>query len=112
SGAREDQIAKILPLTNIELRQLAGTLGEDMGDSNIGRGKGDMAAGTHRSREQVLENILKNHSIDEIEKSIDRGDHLPAISVGQAAHSAPSISKPAQKLLQRMLTENEVIGEK
>lgn len=111
-GASEGQIAKILPLTNIELRQLAGKLGEDMGDSNIGRGKGDMAAGTHRSREQVLENILKNHSVDEIEKSIDRGEHLPTISGVQTLSVAPSISKPAQKLLQRMLTENGVIGER
>ena len=55
SGASEDQISKILPLTNIELRQLAGTLGEDMGDSNIGRGKGDMAAGTHRSPQHSLD---------------------------------------------------------
>jgi hypothetical protein len=110
SGATEGQISKILPLTNIELRQLAGKLGEDMGDSNIGRGKSDMAAGTHRSREQVLENVLKNHSIDEIEKSIDRGEHLPTISGEQTLSSAPSISKPAQKLLQRMLTENDVIG--
>jgi len=85
--ATPEEIEKILPLTRVELSKLAGHFDVDLGDKAIGRGKGDVAAGTHLPREQVLQKIVDaGHSTADIAKAIDEGKHFP----GEVGGGAPT----------------------
>jgi hypothetical protein len=76
--------AKLHALSNIELRQLAINLGEDMSDEQIGRAK----ASGRITREEVFNRLLKHHSADEIGRAVDDGLHLPPVSGGSARAAA------------------------
>jgi len=70
---------------------LAEHFGVDMGASAIGRGKGDLAAGTHMTQDAVLQKIIDaGHSPADIAKAIENGKHLSAVSGGsQGADTEP-----------------------
>jgi hypothetical protein len=65
--------SKIHNLTNVEVRQLAINLGEDMGQSVVGRSKSSGSV----PREEVFNNLLKRVSAKDIAKAIDEGKQLP-----------------------------------
>jgi hypothetical protein len=72
AGADEATASKLLSLTNVELRQLAISLGEDMGQETIDRAK--LSGST--PKEQVFERLLTRHSPEEIAQAVDEGQHL------------------------------------
>jgi Protein of unknown function (DUF3293) len=89
AGATPEEIEKILergaqtPTSKIGLSKLAEHFGVDLGQSAIGRGKGDIAAGTHMSPADVLKKIIDaGHSPADITKAVDEGKHLPPVSGG------------------------------
>jgi hypothetical protein len=92
AGATEDEIATILPkgkvagqtgLTKVEMSKLADHFGVDLGQSAIGRGQGDIAAGTHITPHEVLQRILDTGAKPaDIAKAINEGKHLPTVSGG------------------------------
>ncbi len=99
AGANEAQLNKLLPINRVQLSKLAEHFDIDLGDKAIGRGKADLAAGTHLTREQTFERILKDHSIDEVEKAIDEGQHLPPVGGGsQGANEENGISSQREAL--------------
>jgi hypothetical protein len=100
AGATDEEIAKILPkgakpgqtgITKVEMSKLAEHFGVDMGASAIGRGKGDLASGTHMTQDAVLQKIIDaGHSPADIAKAIENGKHLSAVSGGsQGADTEP-----------------------
>jgi hypothetical protein len=92
AGATPEEIEKILPkgakpgqtgITKVEMSKLAEHFGVDMGDSAIGRGKGDLAAGTHMTQDAVLQKIIDaGHSPADIAKAMDEGKHLATVAGG------------------------------
>jgi ribosomal protein S18 acetylase RimI-like enzyme len=100
AGATPEEIEKILPkgakpgqtgITKVEMSKLAEHFGVDMGASAIGRGKGDLASGTHMTQDAVLQKIIDaGHSPADIAKAIENGKHLSAVSGGsQGADTEP-----------------------
>jgi hypothetical protein len=74
NGATDEEMSKILPLTRVELSKLAGHFDVDLEDKGISRGKGELKAGTHIPREEVLERIVNaGHSPSDIAAAIDAG---------------------------------------
>ena len=71
AGADEATISKLLKVGNVELRQLAINLGEDMGQQSVGRAKQSGST----PREAIFERLLKNHSAAEIARAVDEGKH-------------------------------------
>jgi len=65
--------AKVHGLTNVQVRQLAINLGEDMGQDVVGRAKASGAV----PRSEIFGRLLKDHSPSDIVKAIDEGKHLP-----------------------------------
>jgi hypothetical protein len=96
--ATPEQIEKILsrgakydPTSKVGLSKLAEHFGVDLGDKAIGRGKGDVAAGTHLSPDAVLKKIIDaGHSPEDIAKAVDEGKHLPTVKGGSQEASAPA----------------------
>lgn len=89
AGATPEEIEKILergantPTSKVGLSKLAEHFGVDLGQSAIGRGKGDIAAGTHMAPADVLKKIINaGHSPADIAKAVDEGKHLPPVSGG------------------------------
>jgi hypothetical protein len=92
AGATPEEIDTILPkgarpgqtgLTKVEMSRLAEHFDVDLGQSAIGRGKGDIAAGTHTPQHEVLQRIIDTgHSPSDIARAIDNGAHLPKASGG------------------------------
>lgn len=77
--------AKLHSLSNVELRQLAINLGEDLGQSRVSRAKSDAGAVT---REDVFNRLLKNYSPDQIGDSVDQGWHKGPKTVSGGSASA------------------------
>lgn len=71
----EEDRAKVHDLSNVEVRQLAVNLDEDMGQTTVGRGK--LRGEGSVTREEVFNRLLKNHTPAQIVKAIDAGKHLP-----------------------------------
>jgi len=96
AGATPEEMDKILsrgtktdPTSKVGLSKLAEHFGVDLGDKAIGRGKGDVAAGTHLSPDQVLQKIIDaGHSPADIAKAVDEGKHLPTVAGGSPEGAA------------------------
>jgi hypothetical protein len=90
AGATPEQIEKIMargtqqdPTSKVGLSKLAQHFDVDLGQSAIGRGKADVAAGTHMAPADVLKKIIDaGHSPEDIAKAVDEGKHLPSVSGG------------------------------
>ena len=93
AGATDEEISKILargtktdPTSKVGASKLAEHFGIDLGQSAVGRGKADAAAGTHISPAEVLQKIINaGHSPSDIAKAVDEGRHLPTASGGSQA---------------------------
>jgi hypothetical protein len=85
AGASPEDIEKILvrgtktdPTSKVGLSKLAQHFDVDLVQAAIGRGKGDIAAGTHMAPADVLKKIVDaGHSPADIAKAVDEGKHLP-----------------------------------
>jgi hypothetical protein len=73
--AAKDVRSNIHNLNNVELRQLAINLGEDLGQAAIGRAKQSGAI----TRPDIFKRLLKNNSAKEINQAIEDGKHLPSV---------------------------------
>jgi hypothetical protein len=90
AGATPEEIATTLPkgakpgqtgLTRVEMSRLAEHFNVDLGESAIGRGKSDVAAGTHIPQHEVLQRIIDaGHTPAEIAKAIGEGKQLATVS--------------------------------
>jgi hypothetical protein len=98
AGASDEDIATILqrgskvdPTSKVGMSKLAEHFDLDLGDKAIGRGKGDIKAGTHVEPHKVLQQIIDaGHTPAEIAKAVREGRHLPTVSGGsQSAVEAP-----------------------
>ena len=93
AGATDEEISKILargtktdPTSKVGASKLAEHFGIDLGQSAVGRGKADAAAGTHISPAEILQTIIDaGHSPSDIAKAVDEGKHLPTASGGSQA---------------------------
>ena len=93
AGATDEEISKILargtktdPTSKVGASKLAEHFGIDLGQSAVGRGKADAAAGTHISPAEILQKIIDaGHSPSDIAKAVDEGKHLPTASGGSQA---------------------------
>src|SRR5579862_510278 len=92
--------ARIDPTSKVGLSRLTEHFGVDLGDSAIGRGKADVASGTHLPPHEVLHRIIDaGHSPADIVKAINEGKHLPPVSGGsQGADHAPAFYSKAERV--------------
>jgi hypothetical protein len=113
AGATEEEIATILPkgvkpgqvgLTKVEMSRLAEHFGVDLGDKAIGRGKGDIAAGTHFTQAEVLQKILDGGAKpSDIARAIDAGKHLPGPVSGGNQSATPDIHSIASDFTRKLI---------
>jgi hypothetical protein len=119
AGATDEEIAKILPkgakpgqtgITKVEMSKLAEHFGVDMGASAIGRGKGDLAAGTHMTQDAVLQKIIDaGHSPADIAKAIENGKHLSAVSgKGVGTSQLETLAKSLPEGKKTLLSDDEM----
>lgn len=107
AGARPEEIATILqrgtrfdPTSKVGLSKLVEHFGVDLGDAAIGRGKADVAAGTHLPPHEVLQRIIDaGHTPADMVNAINEGKHLPPVSGGsQGSEHAPTFYSKAERV--------------
>jgi hypothetical protein len=119
AGATPEEIEKILPkgakpgqtgITKVEMSKLAEHFGVDMGASAIGRGKGDLASGTHMTQDAVLQKIIDaGHSPADIAKAIENGKHLSAVSgKGVGTSQLETLAKSLPEGKKTLLSDDEM----
>jgi len=97
AGAGPETMEKLLNLTQVELRQLAISAGEDMGQEAIGSGKNPKASGK-TPRQEVFQRLLNNHTPEELAQMVDDGKHLPPVSGGSQGAAVAPFTKEAADL--------------
>ena len=115
AGASPEAIEKILsrgtktdPTSKVGLSKLAEAFGVDLGQTAIGRAKGDVAAGTHMAPADVLKKIIDaGHSPEEIAKAVDEGKHLPTVAGGSPEADTEKATGFSQKADKRYPAENQ-----
>jgi len=102
---------KIDPTSKVGMSNLAQHFDVDLGQSAVGRAKGDLKAGTHIPPAEVLQQIIDaGHTPADIAEAVRDGKHLPKVSGGsQGAELSPNASGESSASLENI---NRVASQK